>query len=415
MRGGAPYNFAGIALRLFSVGGKVLLMLYLAEYFSLVELGIYGLFVATNTIAIYVAGFEFYTFTTREILTVDRAEWPRAVASQLRFHAVAYLALGPMIAVVFALGVLPSRTAGWFCLVLICTHATQELYRLLIASSRPLAAYAVSACAHGVWVFPVMGLGLVWPAARNLDVVFGGWAVGAFAATVGGLAMLRRLGLLDRRATGSWALVRRGMKVSWMFFVVALCFRLIDLSDRYFIQWFLGESQVGVYTLYGSVARVLQDLVFTGFVAAVFPSFVAAYQHRDAEEFAARRRQLRRAVIAATAALVPCFVVGVHALLAILDKPAFRAELTSYYILIAAAAVSALTLIPQYSLYAWRRDRVILQAAVLGAAANVALNAVLVPRLGLTGAAIATLAAVALIAAYELIAKSRVRHRHALS
>lgn len=195
----------------------------------------------------------------------------------------------------------------------------------------------------------------------------------------------------------------------WRFLIIAGGYRIIDMSDRYFLQAHWGEAKVGVYTVYASVARVLQDVLYAGFVATLWPQLVTAYQQRDEPAFEAQRFRMNRVVVRTVLVLVPAFCAGIHGLLWLLDRPALHEEIASYYVLVAATATLSLGTVPNYTLYAAGQDRAILQAVTLGFVSNIVLNAVLIPAGGTLGAAVATLAAICVIVVYQLIVQHRMK------
>ena len=398
---GARFNFTGVALRVASISGKFLLALYLLRYLSLESLGIWGLFGATQTIVLYVVGFEFHAFSNRELLTVSPVRRADVLGSQIRFHLACYLSLLPLSGVALLAGWVAPNFVGWFLLILVGTHLTQEAHRVLIVLSRPRLAYLLTAVAHGVWVAPAIGMGQLWPAARTLDVVFACWAVGSLVSAAIGFLTLRRSGLLQWDHFGTWQDVAKGLRTSFRFLIIALCYRMIELSGRYFLLAFWGEHAVGTYTLFSSIARVQYEILYAGFVALIWPGLTATGDTGGTATFAEHYDRLRRTVLVVTALLIPCFLFGIHPIVDLSRDAGLRAEMTTYYVLVAATSVLGLVTIPHYALYARRMDDVILKGVCGGMFCNLALNLVLVPSLGLLGAAISTLAAFAGILLYE--------------
>src|SRR5690606_20238622 len=111
--------------------GRFLLIFFLARFLEPAELGLYGLFSATISYALYLLGFDFYTFTTREVLRRERSEWGGLLKSQLGLSAVLYGVFLPLLVLIFVQGLLPWQLAGLFFVLLVLEHLTQELGRLL--------------------------------------------------------------------------------------------------------------------------------------------------------------------------------------------------------------------------------------------------------------------------------------------
>ncbi len=405
-----PRNYPGIALRGIAVLSKLLLVWYIARYLPLRDLGVYGLFASSVGLAMYVLGYDFYTYATREIIAVPREGRAQILLNQAVFHAVAYAVVLPGLVVVFLLGFLPWSVAGLLYLALVGTHLSQEAMRLLTALSRPVTASIVSFLAHGIWPLPVAALGLAVPALRTIEAVFVAWCVGGAVATLVGLVIVYRLcdmGRGERRVDVRW--IWRGLGTCSVFFLATLSLKLMTVADRYFVDAYRGKEAVGAYTFYTSMVWTLQNFVFAGFVMVLFPVIVGSYRSGNHESFRRHMRRLKVDVVVASAALVPCFVAGVYVVLWLVDKPELREGLPTYFILLGASVTANLAVIPHYSLYAMGRDKAILIATASGAGLNVALNALLVPAYGMLGAAIATAASLGVMGLLKVAFVSRTR------
>lgn len=68
-----------------------------------------------------------------------------------------------------------------------------------------------------------------------------------------------------------WQWIRRGVKVSLLFFVGTIAFKLIDFADRYFIDYYHTKTDVGIYTFYSSMANLVEIIVHTAVVIVFLP------------------------------------------------------------------------------------------------------------------------------------------------
>ena len=66
---------ANITLRGMTLVSKFVLLFFLAKFLQASEVGLYGLLSATIGYALYVIGFEFYNFSTREMIGEDSKHW----------------------------------------------------------------------------------------------------------------------------------------------------------------------------------------------------------------------------------------------------------------------------------------------------------------------------------------------------
>jgi len=176
-----------VTLRGITLASKFLLIFFLARFLEPAELGLYGLITATIGYALYLLGFDFYAFTTRELIKRERSQWGGLLKGQGALTAVLYCVFLPLFCLIFVRQLLPWSLAGWFFALLILEHLTQELSRLLIAISEQLMASLVLFLRSGVWAVAVAGLMFIEPESRTLDFVLGAWTLGGLSALLLGI------------------------------------------------------------------------------------------------------------------------------------------------------------------------------------------------------------------------------------
>ena len=121
-----------IFLRGTTVLMKFVLSVLVIKKLSIEEFGVFGLFQSTVIISTFILGFDFYNFTSREILKENAKSVSYYFINQLAFHLVVYVLIIPLTFFVFISGIIHSNYLWLFVLILISEHLSQELYRLLI-------------------------------------------------------------------------------------------------------------------------------------------------------------------------------------------------------------------------------------------------------------------------------------------
>ena len=189
-----------------------------------------------------------------------------------------YLIILPLALFVFWGGFLSWEYMLVFYLVVVVTHIGQEIQRLLMFISKTIESYVVSFLIHGLWAYIAVSIILQKSGSLDLLIVFKLWAGSAASGIVIGALFLRGQQFFDiSRFKIDKKIINEGLSVCYKFFVGVLGFKLIEVSDRYFIQYFHGDSMVGVYTLFSGVANVAEELVYTGIVVLIFPTMVKNY------------------------------------------------------------------------------------------------------------------------------------------
>ncbi|QSB41468.1 hypothetical protein JTY93_08970 [Pseudomonas hygromyciniae] len=69
---------------------KFVLIFFLAKFLQASEVGLYGLLSATIGYALYVVGFEFYNFATREMIGENPKLWLGMIRDQLVLYLILY-------------------------------------------------------------------------------------------------------------------------------------------------------------------------------------------------------------------------------------------------------------------------------------------------------------------------------------
>lgn len=265
----AIFRFANMGIRGLTLLSKFILIFFLAVYLEPKELGIYGLFSATISYAIFFLGLDFYTYTTRELLRRDQTEWGRLLKSQGALHIALYLFFLPLLLVLFIYGFLEWQFAPWFFLLLVFEHINQELMRLLIAISHQFAATMALFFSQGLWAAAIT----VWmfsdEQARELTSVFGAWLIGNICALVIGVAVLVKKEIGNWHRSVDWKWLKKGFPVALPILLSTVCIRGIFTLDRYYVDFLLGSELLGVYVLFISIASSLMAFLDAG----VFPIF----------------------------------------------------------------------------------------------------------------------------------------------
>jgi O-antigen/teichoic acid export membrane protein len=184
-------------------------------------------------------------------------------------------------------------------------------------------------------------------------------------------------------------LLRRMNKFGMPLVPSALALWAINFIDRFFVGYYKGQGEVGVYSV---AVRISSAVVFLLIAfRTAWPAF--AYSIEDDRE--ARRTY---AFVLTYVVFVCCWVSLALGALApwivdLLAAPRFhRAEEAVALLAFSGAAYAGYTVLAIGSGRA-RRTQLNWVVTGIGAAVNVALNVILIPRYGMVGAAIATLAA----------------------
>lgn len=400
-----------LALRGSTLLAKFLLIFLLAYFLEPVEVALYGLVTVTVAYALYGLGFDFYAFSTRELLGHDQHEWARLLRDQSFFFALVYVVILPLLSLVFLFDLLPWSIAPWFFALVVLEHLAQELNRVLIAISRQLLASTVLFLRSGFWAIIVVVVFQIWPEARSLDVVFAAWACGAFMACCIGLTSLLGLDRECLKQQVDWKWIKRGIGVALPLLVATLAARGLFTIDRYWVQEVAGVDVLAAYVLFAGVANAVMSFLDAGVFVFLYPKIISAFKEKDRANFDRGMRTLLIQTLWVTLVLVGAAGVFIHPLLLWLDKPAYLGNVEVLYFLLLSIALNAFSMVPHYGIYAMSRDRHIIFSHVIAFLAFVMLAYILTQWSKIYGVPMALCGAFGVMLVYKTLAYSKVRGR----
>jgi O-antigen/teichoic acid export membrane protein len=200
--------------------------------------------------------------------------------------------------------------------------------------------------------------------------------------------------------------MRETVSFGLLFFVAGLGWNLINSVDRIMIKFYLPSEQLGYYSMGAQVVTILNVVASTlGF--ALVPSLTAANDTGDRATF---RKLIHNAARFGFIVLMPVTMVVFE-----LSKdffsilvPRFGPSILIVQIVAAITFIDLFCRIGWAALVAHGRGGLSAIAYVAAAAVNVGLNAMLIPRYGIVGAAAAVLATFIILAAIILVMARRV-------
>ena len=353
-----------VLLRAVTLASRFLLIFFLARFLEPAQLGLYGLLAATIGYSLYLLGFDFYTFTTREIIKRERNEWGGLLKDQAALSLVLYAVFIPLLSLIFIQELLPWRFAGWFFALLVLEHLNQELSRLLVALSQQIQASLVLFLRQGTWAIAVAALMAVVPETRSLDYVFGAWTISGLIAVSVGFYRLSQLQLGGWQKHIDWRWIAAGLKVSIPFLIATLAIRGVFTLDRYWLQSLGGLEVVGAYVLFMGISGALMSFLDAGVFAFSYPGLIGAYQNKQPTLFSRSVRTLLVQTLIFSVGFAAVSLWLLSPLLSWLGNSLYLAQQNLYPWVLLAMVLYALGMVPHYALYAQGHDRPIIHSHI---------------------------------------------------
>jgi O-antigen/teichoic acid export membrane protein len=385
----------------------------MGRFFSLDELGRYGLAFGATMLAVVAFGFRLDYVLSREILGIG-SEKSRRIGTTISWLYVASFVLGAPVALFGLLAFAETAVSPLFILLvylLCCAEAYANfLYTTTIALKRPALANGLFFIRSGAWTVPSIALSYFLPALRTAEFVLVCWVAGVSLSILLNLWTTRRDLVARKPPTRSeWREVGSYVQRSALVWVGSIGVTLGGYVDRFVVARFMTLSDVGIATFYLSFTTSVLTLVQAATTSVTFPALI---EHYDRGDRAAYRRELIRTTSAAAilgAAIILPLALAMPYLAQAMHKPSLAAAYPAFLVLLAGTWVRITAETIYYALFVHRQHLAIWLGNILFLAASFALNIALIPAYGLMGLAIAALlSAVALIgwrAGFMLFAK----------
>ena len=373
-----------LVYRVLTILLKFLLSIIIVKKLSVHDLGVFGIFQTTVMLMIYLLGFDFYTFNTRELLKKEGKAPSFYLGNQVVFHALIYLVVLPLSLFLFFYNVINTEYLIYFYLILISEHISQEIYRVLIILKKSVLASLTLFLRAGLWI---LALYIIWAfdwSSQTIKDVFMLWALGAMVSIGIGIFHIP----LKYKFNIDFKWMRKGMKVAAPFLVATLFYKVIEFSGRYFLDFYESKEEVGIFTFFSGIANAMFVLVQSTVIIVMSPYLIESV-NEGSEAFQRIYKDYKNQVIYVTGAGILLASLGIYPLLYYLDNTLLMENIVVFFLLLLAVVFFCLSYIPHYGLYANHKDKYLLWASAVGAIAVIVANFILVPIYGVFGAAMA--------------------------
>ncbi len=359
------YYILSISLRTLTLFSKFLLIILLAKLLSISELGLYGLISAVIGYTIFIVGSEFYTYSTREMITQPKSEWLGMIRDQFVYYLIVYGVSIPFILIIFYFNVLPYRYIWWFCSILLFEHIAQEINRILISAQSQLLASFILFIRQGLWCWIVIVTMWFFPDYRCLETILSMWLVGTLLACLIGGVYIYRYDKISVFRNIDWYWIRKGVLLAFPMLIASVAIRGIFTFDRFFIESIAGLEWLGVYVLFANMASAVQSFLDTIVITFSFPKLTSLAGAGRIDEFKKEMWAFSLKVIVTTLILsLSCWLLG-NILLGWLSDTAYLEHVNMLGALLLATIVFCFSLIPHMGLYALREDKHIIYSQVV--------------------------------------------------
>ena len=381
-----------LVLRGGGISGKFLLVFLLTRDISLEFQGAFSLMNTNVALLVIFIGFDFYAYSNR-LIVKNPSELVAILKNSMVFFALAYLLLLPATYLLNLFELVSKDLVFLFIVLVILEHLSQELFRIYIAIERVVFANVLFFFKSGFWSWAIV-LYMLLKGSDGIDLKFilSLWAISSFLAVCIGLFFIPGIkSFWSAKIDSTW--IKKGIKVGLSIFLATVFLKIIEFSDRYLIDYFLGKTALGIYAFYFQLANLVNVIIFTLYISFIYPRIFRSVYDQDV---AALKKNKSEIFISSTV-IVAIFSVAFFIFLPYILALAGKSDLYDYqavlYVLIASALLLNFSYSSHYVLIAGEKEKSIIITTLCSCIINVALNLLLIPQIGVIGAAIAAVIA----------------------
>jgi O-antigen/teichoic acid export membrane protein len=288
-------------------------------------------------------------------------------------------------------GLVPNNLAVLLFFLTITEHLSQELFRIYIAIEKVTLANTLFFLRTGTWSWAI-SLYLIFIGNSNVTLIniLIIWLLFSFISVIIGIIFIPNIKSFNKEKIDKKIIIQ-GTKVALLMFVSTIFLKITEYSDRYFINYFLGKKELGIYAFYYQISNIINVVIFTLYISYAYPKILKSVYNSDLAELKKEKKKLtNNTLIIILIALFLSFTILPY-ILDIVGKSELTKNIGIVYILIFASLFFNLSFSSHFVLVAEEKEKLILKASVAACFFNLLLNIILLPILGVYGSAVTLL------------------------
>lgn len=354
-----------LALRGATLASKFLLITYLAKYSTFGILAEYSIIAVTVSYLLYVLGFDFYSYSSREIIKTTLHKSGELLLNQFSFYLVMYLLSIPLIYLLKLYGIIDNNIIFLFYFVLVSEHLAQEFMRLLVINNKAFLANLQLFIRSAAWIYIYIYYSYV-SGDTSIELLLISWTGGNIIAIIFALIDLKNI---DKKTLKKWRIdfrwIFKGVKVAIPLLCATLMLRGVFVSDRYLLKFLSTTQDLAIYSFFSNMANSLIAFVDAAVIMQFYPKLIAAYQENQPTIYTQQLKKFKAKVIIVGGCVSLMLIFAIPLLCIYLGHKEYLESLLIFYILLASVFVYSYGLIYHYELYSRGKDSLILLATFI--------------------------------------------------
>ncbi len=360
----APSSFFDLSLRVTALGGKFLLMLAIARYLTIKDVGDYGVFVSIIVISLYFVGLDFYVYSTREMLDPKvKKNTGSILFNQAAFFVLSYCLLAFAWPGLLSLSGV-SGVGGILFALTVSEHLSQECYRVLIIKEKITIANFTLLIRSGLWCYicvPLLFYKLI-----DLKQIFYLWLLFSLLSVIVSslfISKFENIKFSDFNLDFRW--LSRGVKTSFYFFLGTLCLRAINYFDKVIAVHFIPSANLGVYVFFFGISSAVQAVIDVLVVTRYYPALVKAIQEENREKIKVAFCTFKKKIYFYNFVLFFLSIPACYLMIKFTGKIDYIEHFSWYFLIVITSSLLNVSMPYHYALYSRKKDLTIILINVI--------------------------------------------------
>lgn len=380
-------SILNMTIRLVSLAGRFALAIFLAKFFSLNIVGIYGLIVGVTATLPPLIGFGLNYYLNRESIGLPPEECGPLIRDRLIVTVIALIVTG--ISALIYLSVFDHGMLNKFLIIypiVIFETLFVDISLSLFSLKMPLLANSILFVRSALWNIPFIIISYFVPIHRNLTFLMGWWLAGQITAFILLAFMLRHWPwklIMVTPVNNGW--IRSRISAARRIYLGDIGLAGYAYIDRFIVAGLIGLEDTGIYVFLLSIATGLQALVTSGVIQIALPHLVDTYKNKDYSEWKSMLANLvlRVAAFAITGSVL---LFGATALLLPwIHRPGLQRHLGLLAAILIGTTIKLVSDMVNYGLYSRKQDKALASINILGLLITVINTIFFIQCFGLSG------------------------------
>ena len=237
-------------------------------------------------------------------------------------------------------------------------------------------------------IFLACSLLLTWK--PTLSVFFGSTIAAETAGVLLLLGYLGRRHLLDPRAI-DWSYFREAAWFAFPLIGYELATVILDSGDRLLVQHYMGAQPLGYYSAAYNVSTYTEEALMVPINLALFPIYMKLWVEKGEQATRAFLSRSLNAFLALAVGVVCLVLLTSRDVIVVLASRKFQESYKLLPVLVVGLLIYAVHIFLNAALLIHKKTATMTRLVAYACVFNIVLNIILIPRIGLQGAALATL------------------------